>query len=96
MRERSRNEEIRRREEVTHIVGRAREERLRWFVHVIRRDQDPIKKAWREQVVGRRSRERERIGWRDALDRDMRERGLRKEEGLDRNYWIRPVREADF
>ena len=54
-----------------------------------------VKRAWTEQVVGRRSRGRQRIRWRDVVKRDMRERGLWKEDVFDRNYWRRDVRAAD-
>ena len=30
------------------------------------------------------------------MDRDMGEKGLGKEDALDRNYWRRHVRKADF
>lgn len=36
------------RRSITHIVEKARATRLQWFVYVIRREEDPVKKKYRE------------------------------------------------
>ena len=36
--------------------------------------------------------EEDKIRWRDLLERDIRGRGVWKEDAFDRNYWSRYVR----
>ena len=50
------NEEVRRRASLECISTLVRRAKLKWFGHVVRRDEeDPIKRAWKEPVVGGRS-----------------------------------------
>lgn len=53
---------------------------MRWYEHVVRKDEGEIASdVWKKPVKRRRLRERQRIQWRDRVDRDIRETGLRKE-----------------
>ena len=53
---------------VTKISDQIREARLRWYGHVVRKEQtEDIKRAWREPVVGKRSRGRQMLKWRDII-----------------------------
>ena len=90
------NDDIRRFMKVKKITDRAREARLRWYGHVMRREQDNIlKRVWLAPVEGRRSRGRQRIRLRDAVERDMRAVGVRDNEWEDRANWRRKCRAAD-
>ena len=90
------NDDIRRWMKVKKITDRAREARLRWYGHVMRREQDNIlRKVWFAPVEGRRSRGRQKIRLRDAVARDMRAVGVRDDEWENRANWRRQCRAAD-
>ena len=70
--------------------------RMRWYGHVVQRDEDDLIRNVKEMAVeGRRSRGRQRIRWRDVVERDMTRFGLEQEEAFDRNLWRRKTRAAD-
>ena len=94
--ERRESEDIRRMCGICNIREKAREARLRYFGHVIRREDDePVKKAMMMPVSGRRSVGRQRIRWRDVVNRDMNKVGVQMDEAMDRNRWRRTTRAAD-
>ena len=96
LRERRRSENIRAEAGVVPIVEKAREARLRLYGYVIRMEEDdPVKVAWRSQAEGRRSRGRQRVRWRDVIERDLRLLGLQKQDAEDRTYWRQHIRVAD-
>lgn len=67
---------------ITEVI---RESRLRWYGHVLRKDdEEVVKRAWEEPVRGRRSRGRQRIRWRDKVKEDMERRGLVEDDAFDR------------
>ena len=81
------NDDIRRFMNITSITVRAREARLRWYGHVMRREPDHILKAvWNTTVEGR-SRGRQRIRLKDVVDRDMREVGAPAKKNGKRANW---------
>lgn len=76
------------------IEDKVKEARLRWFVHMMKmNDNDPVKLSWKEPAMGRRSRGTWKFTWRNGVERQMRE----PEEGnvVDRNYCYRQTRVAD-
>ena len=90
------NEDIRRFLKIKCITDRAREARLRWYGHVMRRDQENIlRRVWFTPVEGRRSRGRQRIRLKDVLERDMRAAGVRENDWYNRANWRRRCRAAD-
>lgn len=96
LKDRIRNEDIRKSAGVTSIILKAKQEKLRWFGHVLRREEDnPVKKAWREPIKGKRSRGRQRIRWRDGVERDMRELNLTEGDAQDRVLWRQRIQVAD-
>ena len=79
------NEEIRSCLKVTVISEKLREARLRWFGHVVRRDETSlVRSAWDESVTGRRSRGRQKLRWSDVLKKDMEMKGVREQDAKDR------------
>ena len=96
MRERRRNDDIRAEAGVVAVSEKIREARMRWFGHIMRREEeDPVKAAWRHPTEGRRTVGRQRIRWRDIVERDLRLLNLREEEAQDRIYWRQRTRAAD-
>ncbi len=96
LRERRRNEDIRREAGVVSITEKARETHLRWYGHETRmQEANPVKVAWRNEVEGRRTRGRQRMRWRDGVQRDMEQLDLEEQDAQDRSYWRQHIRAAD-
>ena len=94
--ERRESEDIRKMCGICSIKEKAREARLRYYGHVVRRDDDePVKKAMRMPVRGRRNVGRQRIRWSDVVNRDMNRVGVRGDEAVDRIRWRKMTRAAD-
>ena len=94
--ERIESEDIRKRAGVCKITDKARESRMRWYGHVVRRDEDDLIRSAKEMAVeGRRSRGRQRIRWSDVVERDMKCLGLEQAEAMNRNIWRQKTRAAD-
>ena len=68
-----------------------RQERLRWFGHIVRRDEEvEIKKVF-ELKIGRRKRGRPVKRWIDMVEEDMKKRGVVQQDAGDREGWRRRV-----
>ena len=94
--ERRESHDIRRMCGVCNVVEKAREARLRYYGHVVRREEEePVKRAMGMPVVGRRSVGRQRIRWTDVIRRDMGEVGLEEGDARDRKKWRKLTRAAD-
>ena len=94
--ERRESDMIRRMAGVCNIKEKAREARLRYLGHVLRREpHHPTRRALDEPVRGRRSVGRQRRRWKDVVDKDMEARGLREEDAPNRSRWRQYTRAAD-
>ena len=66
---------------------------IRWYGHVIRRDDDNIlKKPIMLKVNGKRKRGRQKVTWRKQVKESVQEVGLKIEEAADRMRWKEGVR----
>ena len=82
---RVRNDNTRERLKVENITERCRKARLKWFGHVMRRNQEYVGRMTLEMVPpGRRRRERPKQRWMDCVNRDMTAIGTTKDEVHDR------------
>src|SRR6218665_1369526 len=71
LRDRRRNEDIREVLGVACITDKVREARMRWYGHVMRREDGCcIKRIMNAKVYGRRSRGRQKKRWRDEIQED--------------------------
>lgn len=96
LRDRKRNEDIRKTLGVTCITNKVREARLRWYGHVERASEDDsIKRVMRAEVDGRRSRGRQKKRWMDAIKQDFELLNLKKEDTANRVLWRQRIRVAD-
>ena len=96
LREHRTNEDIRRFAKIASISDKVREARLRWLRHVMRRYEGSIlKSVYQARVDRRRSRGRQRLRWKDKVERDIKEIGLRTGMWLDRGEWRWSCRVAD-
>src|SRR6218665_3656278 len=80
---------------VACITDKVREARMRWYGHVMRREDGCcIKRIMNAEVYGRRSRGRKKKRWRDKIQEDLKTLKLKKEDADNRNKWRR-IRVAD-
>ncbi|VDO20173.1 unnamed protein product [Heligmosomoides polygyrus] len=78
------------------IQLKMREQRLRWFGHVLRRPEDhPIRLALNFEVPGKRPRGAPRKRWRDVSKRDLAELGATPDDVFDRMRWRQIAGTAD-
>ena len=90
------NTRIREMTKVGEISGKVQEKRLKWFGHVMRREEDYIgKRVLGMEVQGKRKRGRPKWRWIDKIKEDMREKGMVAAQAQDRAAWRRLVRNID-
>ncbi|KAI5707701.1 hypothetical protein M8J77_008053 [Diaphorina citri] len=94
--DRIRNERIRGTVKVGPLGQKIQESRLRWFGHVERRDEEYVgKRVESLGIGGKRRRGRPKMRWRDKVEEDLREKGWRKEEALDRRKWRSRIQDGN-
>ena len=70
------------------VVQMAKSNGVRWYGHVLRRDDGHVlKKALEFEVKGKRKRGRPRKTWKMQVEKESRSFGLRKEDALNRARW---------
>ncbi|VDO99512.1 unnamed protein product [Heligmosomoides polygyrus] len=95
-RDRVRNEDVRAVMKTAPIQLKMREQRLRWYGHVLRRPEDhPTRLALDFEAPGKRPRGAPRKRWKDVIKRDLAEVGATADDGLDRMKWRQITRTAD-
>ena len=80
------------------VTDKMREIRLRWYGHVMKKEENNCTKRIMKAEVGlygKRSRGRPRKRWSDMIRNDMKMLNLRDEDTLDRDEWRRRIRAAD-
>ena len=91
--DRKRNEDIMKALDVEAIDECLRTNRLRWFGHVYRRENDDIlKEMYNYEANRQRKRERPRTTWKRLLEEDLKKRELHKEMAIDRTEWRRHLK----
>ena len=89
-----RNEHIRGTAGVEWMSKKLRETRLRWYGHVLKREEGYIgKRIMAMELPGTRRRGRPKRRFIDALKEDMRVVGVRKEDAMNRNGWRAKIKE---
>ena len=64
--------------------------RLRWYGHVLRKeDNDWVKKCMEYEVEGARPRSRPKKTWREVVEKDYQVCGLNREDAMDRIRWMK-------
>ena len=70
------------------------ENRLRWYGHVLRKeDNDWVKKCMEYEVEGTRTRGRPKKTWREIVEKDYQACGLNREDAMDRSRWMKQIRD---
>ena len=71
---------------IDDIILILQQNRLQWYVHVLRReDTDWVKKCMKCEVEGSRSRGRPKRTWKEDVQKDCQARNLNKENAVDRS-----------
>ena len=83
-----RNKHIRSTVKVEQLGMKMREGRLRWYGHVMRRDQEYVgRKMMEMELPGKRRRGRPKRRFLDAVKEDMQEVGVKETDVEDRKMW---------
>ena len=83
-----RNEHIRSTVKVERLGMKMREGRLRWYGHVMKRDQEYVgRKMMEMELPGKRKRKRSKRRFLDVVKEDMREVGAKETDIEDRKIW---------
>ncbi|MEL7196585.1 MAG: reverse transcriptase family protein, partial [Bacteroidota bacterium] len=94
--DRIRNEYIRGSLKVVEASKKIQEGRLRWYGHLLRRDENHVGRyAMDMEVQGRRRRGRPRKRWRDCVREDLQWKDIDEAEALNRNRWRQLIRNGD-
>ena len=94
--DRIRNERIRVTTKVGEISNKVQESRLKWYGHVLRREEEYVgMRLMVMEVPGKRRRGRPKRRWLDSIRSDLSERELSGEEAQDRDQWRRLIRNID-
>ena len=88
-----RNEHIRSTVKVEQLGMKMRKGRLRWYGHVMRRDQEYVgRKMMEMELPGKRRRGRPKRRFLDAVKEDMQEVGVKETDVEDRKMWRMMIR----
>jgi len=72
------------------IISVLQQNRLRWYGHVLRKeDNDWLKKCVKYEVEGARSRGRQKKTWREIEEKDCQARKLNSDDAMDHNRWMK-------
>ena len=81
---------------VGEISKKLQESRLKWYGHVLRREDEYVgKRLMGMEVQGKRRRGRPNRRWLDSIRNDLSERELSGEDAQDRPRWRRLTRHID-
>jgi len=69
--------------------------RLRWYEHLLRKDDnDWVKKCMEYEVKGARPRGRPKRTWREVVREDCQARKLNIEDAMDRSKWRKLIKDV--
>ena len=76
------------------VIDCVEKSKLRWFGHVVRReDSNPIQEAYSLEVPGKRRKGRPRKTWIEDVKEEMRRRGLTEADAHDRKHCRSKIQE---
>ena len=89
------SKELRERLVVGDIALILQQNRLRWYGHVLQKDDDDwVKKCMEYEVEGSRPRGRPKRTWKEIIREDCQARKLNKEDAMDRCKWRKVIKEV--
>jgi len=91
VKDRVRSKELR--EGIDDIVLILQQNRLRWYGHVLRKeDTDWVKKCMEYELEGSRPRGRPKRTWREVVQKDCQACNLNREDATDRSRWEKLIK----
>jgi len=69
------------------------QKRLRWYGHVLRKDDDWVKKCMVYDVEGPRPRGRPKRTWKEVVKKDSQACKLNEEAAVDRSKWRKLIKD---
>jgi len=89
------NKELREGLGIDDIALVLQQNRLRWYEHVLRKDDDDwVKKCIEYEVEGPRLRGRLKRTWSEVVQEDCQARKLNKEDAMDRCKWRKMIKDV--
>jgi len=88
------SKELRERLGTDDILLVLQQNRLRWYGHVLQKDDDWLKKCMEYEVEGPRPRERPKRTWREVVKQDCEARKLNSEDAMDRSRWRKLIKDV--
>ena len=77
-----------------NIISVLQQNRLRWYGHVLQKeDNDWVKKCMEYEVEGARPRGRPKKTWREIVENDCQVHKLNREDAMDCNRWRKQIRD---
>jgi len=87
------SKELRERLGLDDIISVLQQNRLQWYGHVLRKeDNDWVKKCMVCEVESARPRGRPKKTWRKIVEKDCQSSKLNREDAMDRNRWMKHIR----
>ena len=87
------SKELRERLGIDDIILILQQNRLRWYGHVLRKqDTDWVKKCTEYEVEGSRPRGRPKRTWREVVQKDCQARNMNKEDAMTRGRWKKLIK----
>jgi len=78
---------------IDDIILILQQNRLRWYGHVLRKeDTDWVKKYMEYEVESTRPRGRPKRTWKEVVQKDCQARSLNKEDAMDRGRWKKLIK----
>jgi len=78
---------------IDDIILILQQNRLRWYGHVLRKeDTDSVKKCMEYEVEGSRQRGRPKRTWKEVVQKDCQARNFNKEDAMDRGRWKKLIK----
>jgi len=89
------SKELRERLDIDDIALVLQQNRLRWYGHVLHKeDDDWVKKCMEYEIEGPRPTGRPKRTWREVVKEDCQARKLNTEDAMDRSKWRKPVKDV--
>ena len=84
---------VRERLGIDYIILILQQNRLRWYGHVLQKeDTDWVKKCMEYEVEGSRPIGRPKRTWKEVVQKDCQARNLNKEDAMDRGRWKKLIK----
>ena len=78
---------------IDDIILILQQNRLRWYRHVLRKeDTDWVKKCMEYEVEGSRPRGRPKRTWKEVVQKDCQARHCNKEDAMDHGRWKKLIK----